>query len=134
MLHTRTSRRNLADCWTRAAKLLSIPPALSISQWAERYRYLSPEASSRPGKWASLPMQVEPMDAALDPDVESLCLMWASQAAGKTEIILNIQGYFIARPMPAATVADYLSRTQGGQDKGTRTAIGDPSGPGVAVR
>ena len=95
MLHPRTSRRNLAECWTRAARLLSIPPALSISQWAERYRYLSPEASSRPGKWSSLPMQVEPMDAALDPEVESLCLMWASQAAGKTEIILNIQGYFI---------------------------------------
>lgn len=46
----------------------------------------------------------------------------------------DIQGYLIARPMPAASVADYLSRTQGGQDKGTRTAVRDPSGSGVAAR
>ena len=46
----------------------------------------------------------------------------------------DIQGYFIARPMPAALVADYLSRTQGGQDKGTLVALGDPSRSGVAAR
>jgi EAL domain-containing protein (putative c-di-GMP-specific phosphodiesterase class I) len=46
----------------------------------------------------------------------------------------DIQGYFIARPMPAALVADYLSRTQGGQDKGTLVALSDPSRSGVAAR
>lgn len=37
----------------------------------------------------------------------------------------DIQGYFVARPMPAEAVAAYLSRTQGGVAVGTLAAAGD---------
>ena len=46
----------------------------------------------------------------------------------------DVQGFLIARPMPAARVTDYLSRTQGGQDQGTQAAVSDPSRSGAAVR
>lgn len=35
------------------------------------------------------------MEAVTDPSVESVCLMWPSQVAGKTELLLNILGYHI---------------------------------------
>tara|TARA_Y100000593_G_scaffold89308_1_gene173284 strand:- start:237 stop:1976 length:1740 start_codon:yes stop_codon:yes gene_type:complete len=46
------------------------------------------------------PYQKEPMNAAHDPDVQSICLMWASQT-GKTECVNNIVGYFMSQdPSP----------------------------------
>lgn len=35
------------------------------------------------------------MDSVLDPEVESTVLDWASQTAGKTEVVNNIAGYFM---------------------------------------
>ena len=32
-------------------KILKPPEKLSIGEWADKYRYLSPEASAEPGKW-----------------------------------------------------------------------------------
>ena len=46
------------------------------------------------------PYQKEPMNAVLDPKVQSVCLMWASQT-GKTECVNNIVGYFMSQdPSP----------------------------------
>ena len=73
-----------------------------MTEWAEKHRRLSSEASARPGAYRvkSAPDQQGPMDAVMDPEVQSITLMWASQT-GKTEVINNIVGFYIAQdPSP----------------------------------
>ena len=50
------------------AKILSPPPELTVSGWADRYRKLSQEASAEPGQWNTdrAPYQREIMDAVND--------------------------------------------------------------------
>jgi phage terminase large subunit GpA-like protein len=82
------------------------PPRLTVTQWADAERYLSPEGSALPGKYASgyAPYQREMMDSTCDPEVSSTCLMLASQL-GKTETVNNIVGFFIAAdPSPILVV------------------------------
>jgi phage terminase large subunit GpA-like protein len=72
----------------------SPPPKLTVSEWADEYRYLSPEASSEPGKWSTA--RVEPsrgiMDAFADPEIEIVTCMVAAQTV-KTEVINNVVGF-----------------------------------------
>jgi phage terminase large subunit GpA-like protein len=77
-------------------RALRPPPTITVSEWAETSRWLSPEASTR-GKWRNRPFQSEPMDC-LSPShpCERVVLMFASQIA-KTEIALNFLGYIIDR-------------------------------------
>lgn len=73
------------------------PPAkLTVSQWADKYRVLPRESSAESGKWdtSRAPYQRGIMDAFLDPLVEEVVLMTSAQV-GKTEIILNICGFFM---------------------------------------
>ncbi len=72
------------------------PPELTISQWAEKYRYISPLCSSEPGKWHTnrTPYLREIMDVVVDPAVERIVVIKASRM-GVTEVINNIIGYFI---------------------------------------
>lgn len=78
------------------AKVLSPPPDLTVSQWADRYRKLSPESSAEPGQWNTerAPYQREIMDAVNDAGVETVVIMSSAQV-GKTELILNAIGYYI---------------------------------------
>ena len=83
------------------------PPRLTVAEWADQYRYLSPEASSEAGKWhnARAPHTVAPM-AALSPHdpCQEVVLMWCSQS-GKTEVINNFAGYVIDQdPGPALVI------------------------------
>jgi phage terminase large subunit GpA-like protein len=70
------------------------PPKLTVSEWADQYRYLSAESSAEPGKWQTsrTPYLREIMDAENDPDVENVVVMASSQV-GKTEVLLNVSGY-----------------------------------------
>lgn len=77
------------------ASVLALPTRMRPSQWANAHRELSREANVTGGKWRNFPMQEEPMDAVVEPEVRSVVLMWSSQTAGKTELLLNIAGYFI---------------------------------------
>lgn len=72
------------------------PPRLSISDWADKYRTLSPESSSEPGKWSTdrAPYQRGFMDALKEEGINTVVLMTSSQV-GKTEAINNILGYYI---------------------------------------
>jgi phage terminase large subunit GpA-like protein len=70
------------------------PPKLTVAEWADRYRYLSPESSAEAGKYRATAYQRGVMEAYSDSSVSSLVLMWSSQV-GKTEIINNIVGYHI---------------------------------------
>lgn len=78
------------------AKVLSPPPVLTVSQWADRCRRLSAESAAEPGQWNTdrAPYQREIMDAINDPSCEHLIIMSSAQV-GKTEILLNIIGYYI---------------------------------------
>jgi len=70
--------------------------SLTISQWAEHYRYVSPMRSARPGRWSNdvLPFAREIMDTVTRVDVRKLVFMKSSQVGG-TEILINILCYFI---------------------------------------
>jgi len=67
-----------------------------VSQWADRCRKLSPEASAEHGQWdtSRAEYQREMMDAANDPTVSQVVVMTSAQV-GKTEVILNTIGYHI---------------------------------------
>lgn len=73
---------------------LTPPPNLTVSQWADRFRMLSPEASAEPGRWRTdrAPHTRAIMDALTDPTVYEIVFMKSSQVAG-TEVLLNTIGY-----------------------------------------
>lgn len=72
---------------------LEPPPTLSVSEWADEFRMLSPEASAEPGRWQTdrAPFQRGIMDATSDPLVDTVVVMSSAQV-GKTEILLNFCG------------------------------------------
>lgn len=72
------------------------PDDLTVTQWAERERRLSTEASAEPGPWRTsrTPYLREPMDAFTDPKVRRIVMASASQV-GKSELENNIIGYII---------------------------------------
>lgn len=86
--------------------ILPPPPRLNCREWSDEFRYLSKEANAKGGKYRSAfaPYQRAPMEDVNDQQVQSTCLMWASQV-GKTETVNNITGYFIAAdPSPILVV------------------------------
>jgi phage terminase large subunit GpA-like protein len=75
---------------------------LTISQWADQYRKLSPESAAEPGQWNTdrAPYQREIMDAITAPDVEGVVLMTSAQI-GKTAVLENVLGYYVSQdPAP----------------------------------
>lgn len=76
---------------------LKPPPPITITEWADEYRRLSPEASAEPGRWktAKAPYQAEIMNAIGDVTVQKVIVMSAAQI-GKTDgCILNPLGYYM---------------------------------------
>lgn len=81
-------------------------PRLTMSQWAERYRVLSPEASAQHGPWRNdvAPYLVAVMDALGDRETQEVVFVAPSQS-GKSEVLLNALGYFIHQePSPSLVV------------------------------
>ena len=72
------------------------PPDLTVSEWADEFRKIPPEASAEPGTWRTsrAEYQREVMNAVSDSQTERVVMMTAAQI-GKTEILLNVIGYFI---------------------------------------
>ena len=75
---------------------LTPPPDLTVSEWADQHRRLSRESSAEAGQWRTsrTPYLRGIMDAVNNPYIEDLVIM-ASAQVGKSEILLNILGYFI---------------------------------------
>jgi len=73
------------------------PPQLTVDEWADRFRYLSPEASAEAGPWrnARAPYLTQIMRhlSPAHPAERIVCKM--SSQTGKTEAILNFVGYII---------------------------------------
>jgi phage terminase large subunit GpA-like protein len=94
------------------------PPRLSLSEWAERFAYLSPETSAKGGKYRAFGYQVGMMDAITDPAVRQVTVM-KSARVGYTKILDHVAGYFIHQdPSPVLIVqprvedAEDYSRTE----------------------
>jgi phage terminase large subunit GpA-like protein len=90
--------------------LLKPPPELSISEWADRERKLSPEASAEPGQWVTHRAEYQRgiMDAFQEPDVDMVVVMSSAQV-GKTEILNNCVAYHVAQdPSPILVVQPTL--------------------------
>lgn len=69
---------------------------MSVSEWADAYRRLSPESSAEPGRWITARAEYQRgiMDAVNDPEVNTVVIISSAQV-GKTEIINNVCGFFI---------------------------------------
>ena len=83
--------------WSTREKQAWMPPSLlTVSEWADRYRILTPLTSAEPGRWRTerTPYLKGIMDAFNNPFVEEITIM-ASTQVGKTESILNILAYVI---------------------------------------
>lgn len=74
----------------------SPPEDLTVSEWADKYRRLSPESSAEAGPWRTrrTPYLEEPMKAFTDPKVRNIVMVAASQV-GKSEFEMNAIGYII---------------------------------------
>lgn len=92
-----TSRLNrLNAVISRVVAGFQPPEDLTVSEWADAKRYLSPESSAEPGPWrtSKAPYLKEPMDCFSDPKINRI-VMVASSQVGKSELELNIIGYII---------------------------------------
>ena len=86
--------------------MLRPPPELTISDWADRNRRLSSEASAEPGQWRTSRAEYQRgiMEAISDPSTETVVIMSSAQV-GKTEILNNAVGYHIDQdPAPIMVV------------------------------
>lgn len=93
----------------------ALPPKQTVSQWADRNRYIAEGTGAEAGRWRTdrAVFQREPMDIVNEIDVHTAVLMWSSQV-GKTEILINISGYYIDQdPAPQLFVMPDLGNAEG---------------------
>jgi phage terminase large subunit GpA-like protein len=105
---------NVSEYIKQVISTFSPPPSLTVSQWADKYRVLSPESSAEPGKWMTERAEYQRgiMDAFNDSTVEDIVVMSSSQV-GKTEILGNVIGYYIEQdPSPLMIVQPTLEMAQ----------------------
>ncbi len=89
------------------------PPRLSLSQWADRYFYLSPESAAEPGRWKSYAYQRGIMDAITDPRVRQVTWKKAART-GATKIMDATVGYFMHQdPCPIMVVQPTVEDAEG---------------------
>ena len=86
-----TSTQNLEKAFFLSFKP---PEKLSLSDWADKYAYLSLESSSEAGRWRTLPYQKAIMDAVTDPKIEQIVVM-KSARVGYSKILNHVIGYHI---------------------------------------
>lgn len=94
--------------------VLKPPPQLTVSQWADQHRKLSPESAAEPGQWRTdrAPYQREIMDAVTDPLIREVVVMKSAQV-GWTEILGNVVGFHIDRdPSPILLIQPTLEMAE----------------------
>lgn len=95
-LTTKKAARKLNVAIGPAIRNFKPPEDLTVAEWADKHRRLSPENSAEAGPWRTsrTPYLKEPMEAFTDPKVRKIVMVAASQV-GKSELELNIIGYII---------------------------------------
>lgn len=94
--------------------VLRPPPRLTVSEWADEHRRLSPESAAEPGRWRTdrAPYQRGIMDAVADPSVREIVVIKSAQI-GWTEILGNVVGYYIDRdPSPILLIQPTLEMAE----------------------
>lgn len=89
-------KNNTAKLFKQLNKSWALPPKMLVSDWADSYRYLSPESSAEAGRWRTsrAEYQREMMNAVSDPKVRKVVLHTSAQI-GKSEILNNVLGYYM---------------------------------------
>lgn len=98
----------------QVVRMWAPPTRLTVSQWADKERILSPESAAEPGKWHTdrAPFLRGMMDTFNDSEIENIVLMTSAQI-GKTSVIENITGYIIDMdPAPILLVEPTLQKGQ----------------------
>ncbi len=89
------------------------PPKLTLSEWADRYFYLSAESAAEPGRWKTLPYQKGLLDAITDPAVERVSVI-KSARIGFTKCINAAVAYYIHQdPCPILVVQPTVEDAEG---------------------
>lgn len=93
---SKAAARKLNAAIGSAVRNFRPPEDLTVAEWADRHRRLSPENSAEAGPWrtARTPYLREPMEAFTDPKIRKIVMVAASQV-GKSELELNVIGYII---------------------------------------
>ncbi len=92
----------IASVWSEFAP----PPRLSIDEWAERYRELSPEESPIPGPYSLeyTPVLREILRACSDPKVRKVVVQKSAQLGYTVGVVCNVMGYH-AHQRPSVQIA-----------------------------
>ena len=87
---------DLENAIKRAFEHLKPDEPMTVSEWAEKFRYMSSEETSRPGPWRNeiVPYLVGIMDAFNQEGIEKIIFLKPTQVGG-TECGINILGYTI---------------------------------------
>jgi phage terminase large subunit GpA-like protein len=69
----------VASLVVRTVALFAPPAEITVSEWADKNRYLTVENSAEPGNWKTRSYQREPMDCCSDPTVRRVVLKAGTQ-------------------------------------------------------
>jgi phage terminase large subunit GpA-like protein len=97
-----------------ALRVMAPPPRLTVSEWADEYRRLSPESSAEPGAFRTSRAEYQRgiQDAVSDPTVERVVVMSSAQV-GKTVTLENVVGFHIHQdPAPILVLMPTLEMAQ----------------------
>lgn len=97
-----------------ASDVLRPRPKMLVSDWADTYRVLVQGSSAEPGRWntSRAEYQREIMNVVNDPDVVNVAIKSSAQI-GKTEIVLNVIGYYMEyEPSPILVLQPTIEMAQ----------------------
>ena len=96
MTMKKSDEKRLNAAVSRAITAILPPENMTVSEWADKKRKLSPESSSEVGSWRTdrTPYLRDIMDCFSDPSVRQICVVASSQV-GKSEAVNNMIGYII---------------------------------------
>jgi hypothetical protein len=106
--------RRLELAARRARAVWAPPPKLTVSQWSDEFRYLSPESSAEPGKWSTATAEYQRgiMDAVTDPANREIWVKKSAQV-GWTDILGNVVAYYIDQdPSPMLLIQPTLETAE----------------------
>lgn len=104
---------NLLKLERAAYRAFKPPEKLTLSEWADRYAFLSAESSAEGGRWHTLPYQKGIMDAITDPRVEQVTVM-KSARVGYSKILNHAIAFHIHQdPCPIMLVQPTIEDAQG---------------------
>ena len=100
---TRTTKKAAAKLNTAiagAVKRFAPPESLTVDEWADKHRRLSPESSAEAGPWRTkrTPYLEEPMRAFTDPKVHKIVMVAASAMRKKADVIAAIEATKAEQP------------------------------------